>query len=57
MKAYFGKTKVKPRFDYSDIRQKGARLVTAGGKAPGPGPLRVCLTKIEILLKGKEQGG
>ena len=24
------------RFDYSDIRPKGARLVTSGGKAPGP---------------------
>ena len=24
------------RFDFSDIRPKGARLVTSGGKAPGP---------------------
>ena len=35
------------RFDYSDIRPKGARLVTSGGKAPGPQPLRECLVKIE----------
>ena len=38
MKSYFvGGSKV--RFDYSDIRPKGARLVTSGGKAPGPQPL------------------
>jgi len=56
MKSYFGKIKVKPRFDYSDIREKGTRLITAGGKAPGPEPLRVCLTKIEALLNEKEDG-
>lgn len=56
MKAYLGATKVKPRFDYSDIRHKGARLVTAGGKAPGPEPLRIALTKIEAILIGKEDG-
>ncbi len=56
MKAYFGMTKVAPRFDYTDIRPKGARLVTAGGKAPGPEPLKICLTKIEALLNSKENG-
>lgn len=56
MKAYFGKTKVAPRFDYSDIREKGARLVTAGGKAPGPEPLRITLVKIEAILAGKKNG-
>lgn len=55
-KAYFGITKAKPRFDFSDIRPKGARLVTAGGKAPGPEPLRICLTKIEAILREKENG-
>jgi len=54
MKSYFGIIKTKPRFDYSDIRNKGARLVTAGGKAPGPEPLRICLTKIESILNEKE---
>ena len=34
-------------FDYSDIRAKGAQLVTSGGKAPGPQPLKECLLKIE----------
>lgn len=56
MKSYFGITKVKPRFDYSDIREKGARLVTAGGKAPGPEPLRICLTKLEAILNEKQNG-
>lgn len=54
MKSYFGVTKAKPRFDYSDIREKGTRLVTAGGKAPGPGPLKICLANIETILDGKQ---
>ena len=54
MKAYFGVTRYAPRFDFSDIRPKGAQLVTAGGKAPGPEPLRIALTKIESLLREKE---
>ena len=44
------------RFDFSDIRPKGARLVTSGGKAPGPQPLRECLVKIEGMLDEKEDG-
>ena len=43
-------------FDYSDIRPKGARLITSGGKAPGPQPLKECLVKIEGLLNQKENG-
>ena len=49
MKTYFtGGSKL--RFDYSDIRPKGSRLVTSGGKAPGPQPLKECLVKIEGIL-------
>ena len=44
------------KFDYSDIRAKGAALVTSGGKAPGPSGLRECLVKIENLLRDKEDG-
>jgi len=44
------------RFDFSDIRPKGARLVTSGGKAPGPQPLRECLVKIEGILDAKDNG-
>jgi len=46
----------KLKFDYSDIRPKGAALVTSGGKAPGPQPLRECLVKLEGMLSGKENG-
>ena len=56
MKSYFGENTSTPVFDYSDIRQKGAMLVTSGGKAPGPKPLRECLVKVENMLKEKENG-
>ena len=37
IKSYLGsKRSSKIKFDYSDIRPKGALLVTSGGKAPGP---------------------
>lgn len=55
MKAYF-EGKSLPRFDFSDIRKKGQRLRTSGGKAPGAGPLRVCLSRIQALLEGKKPG-
>jgi ribonucleoside-diphosphate reductase alpha chain len=43
-------------FDFSDIRHKGARLVTSGGKAPGPQPLKECLIKLQGILDSKEDG-
>ena len=43
-------------FDYNDIRPKGALLVTSGGKAPGPEPLRVALAKIKSILNTKDNG-
>jgi ribonucleoside-diphosphate reductase alpha chain len=46
----------KIRFDYSDIRAKGERLLTSGGKAPGPQPLRECLVKVEGIFNHKESG-
>jgi ribonucleoside-triphosphate reductase (thioredoxin) len=55
IKSYLGsKRSSKVKFDYSDIRPKGARLVTSGGKAPGPQPLRECLVKIKGLLDAKK---
>lgn len=49
MEAYFyGKSD--PNFDFRDIRPKGARLITSGGKAPGPDPLRICLDHIRGAL-------
>jgi len=51
VEAYFqGKAGV--IFDYDDIRDKGSELVTSGGKAPGPEPLRECLTRVEAVLLG-----
>jgi len=43
-----------PVFDFSDIRPKGAQLITSGGKAPGPQPLKECLLKIQGVLDSKE---
>jgi ribonucleoside-diphosphate reductase alpha chain len=49
-----GKRNSAIKFDYSDIRPKGARLVTSGGKAPGPQPLKECLVKVKGILDAKE---
>jgi len=51
---FYGGSKV--RFDFSDIRPKGARLITSGGKAPGPQPLRECLVKVRGILHEKSDG-
>jgi ribonucleoside-diphosphate reductase alpha chain len=51
---FFGGSK--PQFDFRDIRQKGARLITSGGKAPGPQPLKECLIKLEGILDAKKNG-
>ena len=55
MKNYFGGGS-KLRFDFSDIRPKGAQLVTSGGKAPGPQPLKECLIKMQGILDNKKDG-
>jgi ribonucleoside-triphosphate reductase len=55
MKSYFGLASL-PDFDFSDIRPKGARLVTAGGKAPGPEPLKICIAHIQSILERKNNG-
>ena len=57
MKSYMGdRRSSKISFDYSDIRPKGAQLVTSGGKAPGPQPLKECLVKLKGILQAKEDG-
>ena len=55
MKFYF-EGGLKPKFDFRAIRHKGARLVTAGGKAPGPEPLKICLAHIDAIMERKENG-
>ena len=57
MKSYMGERRSsKVKFDYSDIRPKGAQLVTSGGKAPGPQPLKECIVKVKGILESKEDG-
>jgi ribonucleoside-diphosphate reductase alpha chain len=57
MKSYFGERRSsRVEFDYSDIRKKGALLVTSGGKAPGPQPLKECIVKITGVLDSKADG-
>ena len=55
MKAYMEGSFL-PNFDFRAIREKGARLVTAGGKAPGPEPLKLCLVHIQAILDRKQEG-
>ena len=57
MKSYMGDSRSSNiQFDYSDIRAKGAQLVTSGGKAPGPQPLKECIFKITGILDSKSDG-
>ena len=55
MKFYF-EGGYKPKFDFRAIRNKGARLVTAGGKAPGPEPLKIALAHIDAVMERKQDG-
>lgn len=55
MKAYL-EGSFMPKFDFRAIRHKGARLVTAGGKAPGPEPLKICLAHVQAILDRKQEG-
>jgi ribonucleoside-triphosphate reductase len=56
VKAYFGLSNWRPKFDYRAIRPKGERLITSGGVAPGPEPLKICLTHIESIFERKKDG-
>ena len=56
MKSYLNGKSSRIEFDFSDIRTKGARLVTSGGKAPGPQPLKECILKITGILDNHEDG-
>ena len=55
MKAYFC-GRPEPEFDFSGVRPKGALLITSGGKAPGPEPLKDCIHNIKRILDRKENG-
>jgi len=49
MESYF-KGSMTVEFDYRDIRPKGAMLITSGGKAPGPQPLKDCIHQLTKVL-------
>lgn len=51
VESYFN-NREKVTFDFSDIREKGAKLITSGGKAPGPQPLKDCLHNLTKVLDG-----
>ena len=55
-KAYFGYINYLPEFDFRDIRPKGAQLITVGGKAPGPEPLKIALIHVQAILDRKNDG-
>lgn len=55
-KSYFGFINWMPEFDFRDIRPKGAQLITVGGKAPGPEPLKIALTHVQAILDRKKDG-
>ena len=56
MKSYMNGGGSRVEFDFSDIRPKGSQLVTSGGKAPGPQPLKECILKLTGMLDAKETG-
>ena len=56
IESYLGVKSSTPIFDFSDIRQKGALLVTSGGKAPGPQPLKDCIHNITKVFENKVDG-
>ena len=49
-KAFFNAGSL-PIFDYRDIREKGTDLITTGGKAPGPDPLKQCIDRIIPIFR------
>lgn len=50
VKSYYIDNRFKVKFDFSQIREKGMPLITAGGKAPGPEPLKICVSKITSIF-------
>ena len=56
MKGYLGLSATIPQFDFRAIRPKGERLITSGGVAPGPEPLKICLMHIQSVLDRKQNG-
>lgn len=43
--------RIRPQFDFFQIRPKGSYLMTTGARAPGPEPLKYMLAEVEKRLK------
>lgn len=56
IKGYLGLSATIPSFDFRAVRPKGERLITSGGVAPGPEPLKICLMHIQSILDRKQDG-
>ena len=56
IESHYGIRKSLPRFDFSDIREKGKPLKTSGGTAPGPEPLQDCLHHVQQIFNRKKDG-
>ena len=56
IKGYLGLSSTIPSFDFRAVRPKGERLITSGGVAPGPEPLKICLMHIQSILDRKQDG-
>lgn len=50
LESFVGNGDLPTNIDYSTIRPKGAPLVTSGGIAPGPEPLKRCVDELVKLL-------
>jgi len=55
VEAYFYE-KSDPDFIFDGVRLKGSRLITSGGKAPGPQPLKDCIHNVRKVLDRKNRG-
>jgi ribonucleoside-triphosphate reductase (thioredoxin) len=51
LESYIGKAKRPAEIDYAKIRPVGSPIRTFGGIAPGPGPLKECITNIDKILQ------
>lgn len=54
LNAYVGRGKRPSEIDYSKIRPQGAQIRTFGGIAPGPDPLKDCISNIDKILAPRD---
>jgi len=54
LNAYVGRGKRPSEIDYSKIRPQGSQIKTFGGIAPGPDPLKECISNIDKILTPRD---